>query len=141
MGADYAFNPTELQKNGIEPWEKIMDVTGDEGADMHVEAAGAPHLTIPQALKSLAIGAKIVQIGRSPKEVPMYLEVLQVRRAQVYGSQGHSGWGTFGNVIRLMAAGLIDTTKMITSRFKLSEALQAFERGHKRIDGKITLKP
>ena len=141
MGADYVFDPVELQKQSVEPWEKVMDVTGGEGADMHVEAAGAPHQTVPQMLKSLAIGAKIVQIGRAPKEVPMYLELLQVRRVQVFGSQGHSGWGTFRNVIRLMASGAIDMTKIITSRFPLSRALEAFGRGHKRIDGKITLKP
>ncbi len=141
VGADYVFDPFELKKNGVEPWEKIMDVTGGEGADMHVEVAGAPEHTLPQMLKSLAVGAKIAWIGRAPKEVPIYLEVLQVRRAQVFGSQGHSGWGTFRNVIRLMAAGRIDMTKIITSRFKLSDALKAFERGHKRVDGKITIKP
>ncbi len=141
IGADYVFDPIELKNKGVEPWEKIMDVTGGEGADMHVEAAGAPEHTLPQMLKSLGIGAKITWIGRAPQEVPIYLEVLQVRRAQVFGSQGHSGWGTFRNVIRLMAAGKIDMTQIITSRFKLTQALEAFERGHKRIDGKITIKP
>jgi len=141
VGADYVFDPIELKNKGIEPWEKIMDVTGGEGAHLHVEAAGAPEHTLPQMLKSLAPGAKITWIGRAPQEVPIYLEVLQVRRAQIFGSQGHSGWGNFRNVIRLMAAGKIDMTQIITSRFKLSEALKAFERGHQRIDGKITIKP
>ncbi len=141
MGADHVFDPAELSKNGVEPWEKIMELTGGEGADMHVEAAGAPRHTLPQMIKSLAIGGKITWIGRAPQETPIYLEVLQVRRAQVYGSQGHSGWGNFKNVIRLMAAGKIDMTRIITSRFKLEDALKAFERAHKRIDGKITIKP
>ncbi len=141
VGADYVFNPNELMKKGIEPWEKILEVTDGEGADMHVEAAGAPQHTLPQMQKSLAIGGKIAWIGRAPQEVPIYLEIFQVRRAQIFGSQGHSGWGTFRNVIRLMASGKIDMVKIITSRFKLSEALKAFERGHKRIDGKITIKP
>ena len=141
VGADYVFNPIELSKKGIEPWEKILEVTDGEGADLHVEAAGAPEHTLPQMQKSLAVGGKITWIGRAPQEVPIYLEIFQVRRAQIFGSQGHSGWGTFRNVIRLMAAGKIDMTKIITSRFKLSEALKAFERGHKRIDGKITIKP
>ncbi|RLE60440.1 MAG: alcohol dehydrogenase [Thermoprotei archaeon] len=141
VGADYVFNPVELQKNGTQPWEKIMEITGGAGADMHVEAAGAPQHTLPQMQKSLAIGGKIAWIGRAPKEVPIYIEVFQVRRSQLFGSQGHSGWRTFGNVIRLMAAGRIDMTQIITSRFKLDEVYKAFERAHKRIDGKITLKP
>ena len=141
VGADYVFNPVELSKSGVEPWEKILDVTGGDGADMHVEAAGAPQHTLPQMQRSLAIGGKIAWIGRAPKEVPIYLEIFQVRRAQIFGSQGHSGWRTFGNVIRLMAAGRIDMTQIITSRFKLDEVEKAFERAHKRIDGKITIKP
>ncbi len=141
MGADHVFDPRELSEKGTQPWEKILELTDGEGADMHVEAAGAPLSTLPQMLKSLAIGAKITWIGRAPEETPMYLEVLQVRRAQVYGSQGHSGWGTFRNVIRLMAAGKIDMTRIITSRYPLSQALEAFERAKKRIDGKITIKP
>jgi len=140
VGADYVFNPLELSKQGKEPWEKILDVTGGDGADLHVEAAGAPQHTLPQMQRSLAIGGKIAWIGRAPKEVPIYLEIFQVRRGQIFGSQGHSGWGTFRNVIRLMATGRLDMTKIITSRFKLEDALKAFERGHKRIDGKITIK-
>ncbi|HDH06821.1 MAG TPA: alcohol dehydrogenase [Thermoproteales archaeon] len=141
VGADYVLNPLELEKNGIKPWEKILEITGGEGADLHVEAAGAPDKTLPQMQRSLAIGGKIAWIGRAPREVPIYLEIFQVRRAQLFGSQGHSGWRTFGNVIRLMAAGKIDMTQIITSRFKLDEIHKAFERAHKRIDGKITVKP
>lgn len=141
VGADHVFNPVDLEKSGVEPWEKIMEVTDGMGADFHVEAAGAPQHTLPQMQKSLAVDGKIVWIGRAPKEVPIYLEVFQVRRSQLFGSQGHSGFRNFGNVIRLMAAGRIDMTQIITSRFKLDEVHKAFERAHQRIDGKITIKP
>jgi threonine dehydrogenase-like Zn-dependent dehydrogenase len=141
VGADYVFNPVELRKNGVEPWEKIMEVTGGNGAEMHVEAAGAPEHTLPQIQRSLAIDGKIAWIGRAPQEVPIYLEVFQVRRGQLFGSQGHSGFGNFRNVIRLMAAGKIDMTQIITSRFSLDDVYKAFERAHQRIDGKITIKP
>lgn len=141
VGADYTLNPVELQKNGVEPWEKIMEITDGQGADFHVEAAGSPQNTLPQIQKSFAIDGKVAWIGRAPKEVPIYIEVFQVRRGQLFGSQGHSGFRNFGNVIRLMAAGRIDMTQIITSRFKLDEVHKAFERAHQRIDGKITLKP
>ncbi|QOJ79755.1 alcohol dehydrogenase catalytic domain-containing protein [Infirmifilum lucidum] len=141
VGADYVFNPVELEKNGVQPWEKILEVTDGQGADFHVEAAGAPQYTLPQIQRSIAIDGKITWIGRAPKEVPIYLEVFQVRRGQLFGSQGHSGFRNFGNVIRLMAAGRIDMTQVITSKFKLDEVHKAFERAHQRIDGKITIKP
>jgi len=69
------------------------------------------------------------------------MENFQVRAAQIYGSQGHSGYGTFMNVIRLMASGKIDMTKIITRRYKLSNVLEAMEQAKKRVDAKITIKP
>ncbi len=141
MGADYVFDPVELEKRGVKPYEKILEVTDGAGADLHVEAAGAPEKTLPQMQRSLAINGKIAWIGRAPHEVPIYLEIFQVRRSQLFGSQGHSGWGNFRNVIRLMAAGHIDMTKIITSRFKLDDVEKAFEKAKKREDGKITIKP
>jgi hypothetical protein len=136
VGADHVFDPREAV-----PSEVVMELTGGEGADMQVEAAGAPEQTIPEMEKTLAINGKIVQIGRAAQRVPMYLEAFQVRRSQVYGSQGHSGHGIFPSVIRMMAAGLVDVTPIITSRFDLDRAVEALEKATLREDGKITIKP
>ena len=141
VGADHVLDPVELEKKNVEPYEKILELTSGEGVDVHVEAAGAPHELLPQMLRSLSIGGKIIQIGRAPLPVEVYLENLQVKKAQIIGSQGHSS-GTFGNVIRLMASGKINVLRrIITSRYRLSQGLDAFERGSKRIDGKILIKP
>lgn len=134
IGADYVFDPRQ-----VTPSEVVVELTGGQGADMQVEAAGAPNRIIPEMEKALAINGKIVQIGRAAQRVPMYLETLQVRRSQVFGSQGHSGHAIFPSVIRMMAAGLIDTTKFITARFDLDHAVDAIERAAKRADGKITI--
>ncbi len=69
--------------------------------------------------KALAINSKVVQIGRAAQRVPMYLESFQVRRAQAYGAQGHSGHETFPNVVRLVAAGRLDLSPIITARYGL----------------------
>ncbi len=135
MGA-VVYDPRE-----VKPSEVIMEETKGVGASLHVEAAGAPHLTIPEMEKSLAIGGKIVQIGRAAQRVPIYLEYFQTGAAQIFGAQGHSGYGNFPNVINLMASGKIDMTKIITARYKLDDALSALERATKREDGKILIKP
>jgi len=135
MGADYVFDPRE-----VVPHEVVMDLTGGAGADFHVEAAGAPQLTVPEMEKSLAINGKIVQIGRAAQRVPMYLETFQVRRGQFFGAQGHSGHATFPNVIRLMASGLIDTRKMITARYDLDNAVEAIKKASERTGGKVMVK-
>ena len=45
------------------------------------------------------------------------------------------------NVIRLMAAGKVDMTRIITRRYRLDDALEAMEQATKRVDAKITIKP
>lgn len=141
IGADYVLDPLQLRKEGQAPSEKIMELTAGLGVDMQVEAAGAPTQTLPEMEKALAINGKIVWIGRAEKSAPITMERFQTRRGQVFGSQGHSGHEIFQNVIRLMASGRIDMTKIITKRFRLSEGIKAVEEASKRVDIKITIKP
>jgi len=136
MGADYAFNPKE-----VTPREVVMELTEGQGADLHVEAAGMPHVVIPEMEQSLAINGKIAQVGRAATRVNMYLEMLQVRRGQLFGSQGHSGHGIFPGVIRMMASGLLDMTPIITSRYDLDGVVEAIIKSGERTDGKIMVKP
>jgi len=135
MGADHALDPGEVR-----PHEAVMELTKGEGADVHIEAAGAPQATLPEMERSLAIGARVVQIGRAAQRVPLYLETFQVRRAQFFGSQGHSGHGIFPSVVRLMASGLVDTRSMITTRYPLDDVLDAIAQSTTRRDGKIMVK-
>lgn len=140
MGADYVFNPQQLDKEGSSISQKILEITEGNGVDMHVEAAGAPHLVLPEAEKCLAINGKVVQIGRAAQKVPVYLETYQVRRAQIFGAQGHSGHGNFPYVIRLIASGRYDPTKMITAHFSLDQAVEALKKATLREDAKIIIK-
>jgi len=135
VGADYVYDPRE-----VTPHEVLMDLSNGEGFDFHVEAAGAPHLTVPEMEKSLAINGKIVQIGRAAQRVPMYLETFQVRRSQFYGSQGHSGHATFPNVIRLVASGRLDLSPIITARYDLEGVVDAIAKSTERTDGKIMVR-
>ena len=136
VGADYVYDPRE-----VNPSEALMELSKGAGFDFHIEAAGAPHLTVPEMEKALAINGKIVQIGRAARRVPMYLETLQVRRSQVLGSQGHSGHETFPNVIRMVAAGRLDLSPIITARYRLADAVEAIAKATGREDGKIVIKP
>jgi hypothetical protein len=106
-----------------------------------VEAAGAPELVVPEMVKSLAINGKIVQIGRAAQDVPLYLETFQVRRAQFFGAQGHSGDENFPNVIRMVAAGRLDLSPIVTARYDLEGAVKAIAKATERSDGKIMVFP
>jgi threonine dehydrogenase-like Zn-dependent dehydrogenase len=136
LGADFTYNPREVKAS-----EVLMELSKGEGFNFFVEAAGAPHLVVPEMVKSMAINAKIVQIGRAAQDVPLYLETFQVRRAQFFGAQGHSGDENFPNVIRMVASGRLDLSPMVTARYKLAEAVVAIQKGTQRVDGKILVLP
>jgi len=136
VGADYVYDPGEVRPGAI-----MMELSQGAGFDFHVEAAGAPQLTIPEMEEALAINGKMVQIGRAARRVPIYLEAFQVRRFQAFGAQGHSGHETFPNVIRLVAAGRLDLSPIITARYGLDETVDAIAKSTRRTDGKILVKP
>jgi threonine dehydrogenase-like Zn-dependent dehydrogenase len=136
VGADYAYDPRQ-----VDPGEILMELSKGAGFDFHVEAAGVPELVVPQMEKALAINSKVVQIGRAAQRVSMYLEAFQVRRSQAFGAQGHSGHETFPNVIRMVAAGRLDLSPIITARYTLDETVDAIIKSGERADGKILVKP
>ncbi len=136
VGADRVYDPRE-----VEAGELLVELSDGQGFDFHVEAAGAPDKTLPEMEQALAINGKIVQIGRAAQRVPMYLEAFQVRRSQVFGAQGHSGHETFPNVIRMIAAGRIDLSPIITARYGLEETVGAIAKSTERADGKVVVKP
>ncbi|HEU4798979.1 MAG TPA: scyllo-inosose 3-dehydrogenase [bacterium] len=140
VGADVVLNPLDLERQRTRPRDAIMELTEGEGAAMLVEAAGAPPRTIPEMEASMAVGGKIVIIGRASDRAQVYLEHFQTHAAQIYGAQGHSGYGNFPNVIRLMASGRIDLTPIITSRFALDQSVEAVKKATKREDGKIMIR-
>jgi threonine dehydrogenase-like Zn-dependent dehydrogenase len=140
VGADEVHDPVAVQRAGASPHEIVLQASGGAGADLQVEAAGAPALTVPEMEQAMAIGGKIVIIGRAAERAALYLEHFQTRAAQIYGAQGHSGYGTFPNVIRLMASGRVDLRPIITSRFPLAEAPAAVERASRRQDGKVMVR-
>ena len=141
MGADFVYDPVALSKQGTRPADVVMDLTHGDGADFQLEAAGAPILTFPEMERSMAVNGKIAQVGRAADRVPVYLDQFQVRHAQFFGSQGHSGDDIFPNVIRLMASGAVDNRKIITARFPLDDVVSAIKQSGSRTDGKIPVRP
>jgi hypothetical protein len=135
LGADYVFDPQATPAH-----EVMRDLTQGEGCDFLLEAAGVPLMTFPEMERSMAVNGKIVSVARTPDRVPVYLEYFQVGHAQFYGAQGHSGNGTFPNVIRLMASGRHNPLPMITGRYDLNSVIGAIKESRERKHGKIMVK-
>jgi threonine dehydrogenase-like Zn-dependent dehydrogenase len=119
MGADYAVDP--VKEDFV---EKVLDLTSGMGANLYLEATGLPTIVYPQIEQTIwlgrALNATVAVLARADAKMPVTGEVLQVRRANIVGSQGHSGHGTFPRVIECMADGM-DMTRIVTKRITLDE--------------------
>ena len=119
LGADYAINP--LKEDFV---EKVLDLTSGMGADLYLEATGLPTIVYPQIEQAVWLGrtlnATVVVVARADAKMPVTGEVLQVRRASIVGTQGHSGHGTFARVIESMADGM-NMLPIVTKRIGLDQ--------------------
>ena len=119
MGADYVINP--IKDNFT---EQVLKITNGMGAKLYLEATGLPTIVYTGIEKTIwegrTLNSTIVVVARADAKMPVTGEVLQVRRAQIVGSQGHSGEGTFPRVIQCIASGM-DVLKMSTKTITLDE--------------------
>jgi len=119
MGADYVINP--IKEDFV---EKVKEYTDNEGAALFLEATGLPQIVTDDIQNTIweckAVNSTVVIVARAEQNMPVCGEYFQVRRANIVGAQGHSGHGTFPNVISSMAAGM-DVTPMITKEVPLDK--------------------
>jgi len=111
LGADHVINP---KKESMA--DRVLEITHGMG--------GLPTVVYPEIERCIwegrTLNATVVVVARADAKIPVTGEVLQVRRARIVGSQGHSGHGTFPRVIASMAAGM-NMLPMMTKTIKLEE--------------------
>ncbi len=119
LGASHVIDPTEGNTA-----EQVLDITRGGGVNLILEATGLPDVVwsdIEHVIWSArTLNTAVVIVARADAKIPVTAEVFQVRRAQIVGSQGHSGHGTFPRVISAMAAGM-DMTPIITKKISLEK--------------------
>ncbi len=119
LGADYVINP---KKESMA--DRVLEITHGMGASLYLEATGLPTVVYPEIERCIwegrTLNSTVVVVARADAKIPVTGEVLQVRRARIVGSQGHSGHGTFPRVIASMAAGM-NMLPMMTKTIKLEE--------------------
>jgi threonine dehydrogenase-like Zn-dependent dehydrogenase len=119
VGADHVINP--LQDSFV---EAVLELTKGMGASLFLEATGLPTVVYPDIEQVIwdgrTLNSTIVVVARAEAKIPVTGEVLQVRRANIVGAQGHSGHGTFPRVIQSMAAGM-NVLPLITKTISLDE--------------------
>ncbi|MBF0559431.1 MAG: zinc-binding dehydrogenase [Nitrospirae bacterium] len=137
MGADHVFNPDKTPDLG----KLITELTNGWGADLQIEATGAARRTIPLIESVYSNRSKVIYLGRADSLATVQLNKMVSGAHSFVGSRGHSGYGIFPNIIRLLHGGRLGSLEeMITSIFPFSGIMSAFETSKKRTDGKVLVK-
>jgi threonine dehydrogenase-like Zn-dependent dehydrogenase len=104
--------------------QQVLEITGGYGANLILEATGLPEVVWPDIENVIwngrTLNATVVIVARADQRIPLNGEIFQVRRANIVGSQGHSGHGTFHRVISMMAGGM-DMTPIITETVSMDK--------------------
>jgi threonine dehydrogenase-like Zn-dependent dehydrogenase len=138
MGADEVLDPRGLGPGGIAT--AAREHSRGRGVDLWVEASGAAGV-VEMLAESVAPAGRIVLVGRGPHRIDLDPELLVVRGAGLQGSIGHSGSGTFGHVIDLMAAGRLDMTRIVNRTVDLAAAALLLDGTPRRDAGKTLVVP
>lgn len=123
------------------PAKVMRELTEGKGIHMAVECTAFCNKNIPQIQQALAVGGKVVQIGHHAGRTEIFGQYFQKSGASLYGSNGSSGHGIWENVIRLVASGQIDPSRMIERCFTLDEAIEGLREAKTGSGGKYLITP
>ena len=120
MGADEVVDPTDA---GF--LDTVMDLTRGRGAEVVMEASGQPQ-AMASALQVAGFNARLVNIGIDVgRSAEAQLGLIQSKSLQIRGTIGSPG--VWPQTLRFLARTGLDLSPMVTRRFPLDEAPDAYE--------------
>ncbi len=137
LGADVVIDP--IQQNLA---EILAEATGGKGPDVIIVAAPA-HRAQEQALDLAAVGGRISFFGGLPKDNPMITfnsNQVHYKELIVSGTTA-SSTDNCRQAAALINSGLIDLSKVVSARFPIKKAEQAFITAKARHALKVVIEP
>ena len=126
MGASRALKP------GAEVEQAVMELSGDNGADVVCEMSGAP-AALHTAFKLVREGGRVQLLGIPSGEVPInFATEVIFKGITIYGVIGRKMYETWNQMQRFLRGGLLDPRPVITHRFpleRIDDALAAIKSG------------
>jgi len=118
-----------------DPVDKVKALTGGRGADVVIECAGNSE-AMKVAMASVRPGGRVAITGvNGNKEVPLITDAIVLNEIDIYGVRSHPN--TWEATIALMAAGKLNTKRMVTHTFPLERFMEGMETFVKRKAGAI----
>lgn len=134
VGAKYIINPSK--QNAV---EEVMKLTNNLGFSKIIECSGSIS-GIAATVDMISVKGTIVLTGQSiGTKIPIEIGKIIWKNAKIFASNGAQYF--FPNVIEFLSKNLIDAEKIITHRFPIEKAHEAFELGLKAESGKILIYP
>lgn len=136
---DRLFKARELGAQTIITSERVVDdlLSESNGYDAVFDCSG--HHSVPSnAIKVMKKGAQLVLVGISTSAFSLTMDQIVRGQIQIIGSYGITK-ETFQRTIEYAAQKDFEFEKLISERFQLSEAKQAFEAALNKAAGKVIL--
>lgn len=102
----------------------IMVMTGGQGVDVAIEAVGIP-ATFDICQKVVSAGGSIANVGVHGKPVQLHIEELWIKNINI--SMGLVSTNTTPLLLKTVASGKVDPSRLITHRFALDAIMDAYE--------------
>jgi alcohol dehydrogenase len=115
---------TPIDPTVDDPIELVRAVTAGLGADAVLEAVGTP-ATFELCTELVRPGGHVANIGVHGKPATLHLESLWIRNITV--TTGLVDARTTPTLLRLLAAGQLDVSSLVTHRFGMDDFLDAYE--------------
>ena len=135
FGATHTFM-SDVDENIV---EKVTEISGGDGVDLSVDAAGAP-VCVKMAIEMTRPMGNLVRIAYNPAPLNFSLNRLVDKAIQLKGHFGYD-WVSWKNCFALIEAGLVDMKAVITHRMRISQFREAIELMQSRKAVKIILYP
>jgi L-iditol 2-dehydrogenase len=119
LGAEEVLDPTS---DGF--LDQVLELTGGQGAGVVMEASGQP-AAMAATLEVAGFNARVVNIGIDVgRGATAKLGLIQSKQLQIRGTIGSPG--VWQDTLRFLARSGLDLTPMITNRFPLERAPEAY---------------
>jgi alcohol dehydrogenase len=113
-----------IDNSSEDPIARIMELTEGLGVDVAIEAVGVP-ATFELCTEIVRPGGIVANVGVHGAPATLHLEKLWIKDVTI--TTGLVDTFTTPTLLKLIAQGRLDTAPFATHRFKLSEAMEAYD--------------
>ena len=116
-----------------DPIKAVMDLTGDRGVDVAIEAAWADH-SVQQAAEMARFGGRLVLVGIPPDD-QLRLKHSVARRKGLTIIMSRRMKHTYPRAIALATSGKVNLQELVSHRYSLEETARAYANNAAYEDG------